>query len=132
LRKLRDRASRGDLRSAKIRVEPSVANHLKTEKWNAVQDAEQRFNVRIDIVTEHSFLPGQDDFTFETDPNAKPVPLEEPNFGPAPRFEGDPPAPLPDGGSVEGDLSRFDHEERDEEDEDEAGDEDRGSRRDRD
>ncbi len=87
LRRLHDRASRGDLKSAKVRVHPQTANILKTDKWKAVQDVESRYNIRVDIVLEHSFLPGQDDFTFETDPTAKPLPIEEPNFGPAPRFD---------------------------------------------
>jgi ribonuclease E len=87
LRKLRDRSARGDLRSAKVRLEPAAANVLRTEKWSAVQEIEQRFNIHLDIIVEHSFQPGKDDFTFETDPNAVPLPIEEPNFGPAPRFE---------------------------------------------
>ena len=83
LRKLVDRASRGDLASAVIRIEPEAANLLRTERWAAVQEIEQRFGVRVEIQIERSFLPGQDDFTFETDPDAVPVEPEEPNFGPA-------------------------------------------------
>lgn len=83
LRKLRDRAARGDLTAATVRVEPEAANHLKTEKWNDVQDVEQRYSVRIEIIADRSLSPGLDDFTFETDPNAQVHVPEEPNFGPA-------------------------------------------------
>ncbi len=85
LRKLRDRASRGDLRSAKISVNAEVANRLRTDYWTALQAIEKRFDVRIEVATEHSFRAGREDYTFETDPNAQPIPMEEPDFGPAPR-----------------------------------------------
>jgi ribonuclease E len=87
LRKLRDRASRGDLRLAKVRVEPEVANRLRTEYWSALQEVERRFEIRIEVQAEHSFSSGQGDFTFETNPDAVVIALEEPNFGPAPRPE---------------------------------------------
>jgi hypothetical protein len=95
LRKLRDRASRGDLLAAKVRVEPEAANRLRTEMWGAVQEVERRFNVRLDIMAEHAFGAGQDDFSFDTDGNAQVSALPEPNFGPAPRPEdfGEPEAP---------------------------------------
>jgi ribonuclease E len=96
LRKVRDRASRGDLIVAKVRAQPEVANRLRTEMWSAVQDIERRFKVRVDVLAEHSFGAGQDDFTFETDPKAHVAPLTEPNFGPAPRPE-DFGEPSPDG-----------------------------------
>ncbi|MBN1962592.1 MAG: Rne/Rng family ribonuclease [Deltaproteobacteria bacterium] len=86
LRKLRDRAARGDLKTAKVNIEPTAANVIRTDKWAALQEIEQNYNVSIDIVVEHSYQPGQEDFTFETDPNVTPIPIEEPNFGPAPRF----------------------------------------------
>lgn len=94
LRKLRDRASRGDLVSARIRVKPDVANRLRTDLWTSLQDIERRFNIRLDVQAEHGFGTGQDDYTFETDPSQKAVALEEPNFGPAPSPEdfGDIPA----------------------------------------
>lgn len=87
LRKLRDRASRGDLRAAKVRVEPEVANLLRTTGWPSVQETERRYNIRIDIAAEHSFRSGQDDFAFDVDPNAKATPFSEPDFGPAARPE---------------------------------------------
>ena len=105
LRKLRDRASRGDLKHAKVRVEPEVANRLRTENWSALQEIERRYNIRVEVIAEHTFASGQDDFTFETDPNAVVIPLEEPNFGPAPR---------PD----YGDMPPDDLDDEDEEDED--------------
>ena len=83
LRALRDRAARGDLLAAKVRVESETANHLKTEKWHAIQELEQHFNIRVEVVADHSMQPGQDDFTYETDPNAEVADLEEPDFGPA-------------------------------------------------
>lgn len=82
LRRLLDRATRGDLRAAKVRVESEAANNLLTEKWTAVQEIEQRYGVQIDIVADKTLSPGQDDFGFETDPNATVVPLPEPDFGP--------------------------------------------------
>jgi ribonuclease E len=85
LRKLRDRASRGDLRSAKIRVNSEVANRLRTDYWNALQEVERRFSIRSEVLAEHSFPAGKEDFTFETDPDAVISPMDEPNFGPAPR-----------------------------------------------
>ncbi len=116
LRKLRDRAARGDLRSAKVRVEPTVANHLRTEKWSAIQEIEQRYTVRIDVAVEHAFHPGQDDFTFETDPNAEPLPIEEPNFGPAPRFGPDgeelPPEPAAESAEADSELSAAENEDK--------------------
>jgi len=111
LRKVRDRAARGDLKSAKVRLESSAANHLRTARWSAVQELEQRFSVRLDIIAEHSFGPGQDDFTFETDPNATVVPIEEPNFGPAPRFDD---GSDEDVATDEGDRDRDRDRERDE------------------
>ncbi len=96
LRRLRDRASRGDLKTAKVRIEPSAANILRTEKWSAIQEIEQRYSIRVDIMVEHSFAPGQDDFTFETNPEAVPLPIEEPNFGPAPRFDPETGEPIPE------------------------------------
>ena len=88
LRKLRDRASRGDLRAAKIRLPPTVANELRTTHWASVQEVEKRYSIRVDINPEHSLRAGQDDFTFDTDPHAAVLPIEEPNFGPAPQPEG--------------------------------------------
>jgi ribonuclease E len=85
LRRLRDRASRGDLRLAKILVEPEVANRLRTEYWSTLQDIEKRYGMRVEVSAEHSYGAGKDDFTFETNPDAVLTPLEEPNFGPAPR-----------------------------------------------
>ena len=87
LRRLRDRSSRGDLRTAKVRVKPEVANRLRTDYWSALQDIEKRYSIRVEVLVEHSFASGQDDFTFETNPDAVVIPLEEPNFGPAPRPE---------------------------------------------
>ncbi|MEZ4273496.1 MAG: Rne/Rng family ribonuclease, partial [Myxococcota bacterium] len=83
LRKLVDRASRGDLAAAQVRVEPEAANLLRTDKWKAIQEIEQRFNVRVEINVDHGLSPGHDDFTFETNPDATPIEWEEPNFGPA-------------------------------------------------
>lgn len=89
LRRLRDRASRGDLLSAKIRVEPEVANLLRTKGWPALQQAERRYSIRIEVIAEQNFRAGQDDFSFETDPKAQVAALTEPDFGPAPRLEMD-------------------------------------------
>jgi ribonuclease E len=120
LRKLRDRASRGDLRSAKVRVEPEVANRLRTENWSALQEVERRYGIRVEVLAEHSFASGQDDFTFETNPDAVVIPLEEPNFGPAPRPDyGDAPPPEDVWADDEDDLRRLDLEEAEDEDEDE-------------
>jgi ribonuclease E len=99
LRRLRDRASRGDLRRAVVRVEPEVANRLRTQYWTALQEVERRFDVRIEVQPEHGLASGQSNFTFETNPDAVVLPLEEPNFGPAPRpedFGEAPPAPEED------------------------------------
>jgi len=82
LRRLRDRAARGDLLSATVKLEPEAANHLRTVKWTDVQELMRRYNVKIDIISESRFLPGQDDFAFMADPNAKVEELPEPNFGP--------------------------------------------------
>lgn len=87
LRRLRDRASRGDLRGVKVRVEPEVANLLRTTGWPSVQETERRYDIRIDIGAEHSFRSGQDDFAFDVDPNAVATPFTEPDFGPAARPE---------------------------------------------
>lgn len=122
LRKLRDRASRGDLRSAKVRVEPEVANRLRTENWAAVQEVERRYNIRVEIIAEHTFASGQDDFTFDTDPNAVVVPLEEPNFGPAPRPDGEP-LPDPELDEIDEDEDANERIFADDDDEDEDDDE---------
>ena len=87
LRRLRDRASRGDLKATKVRVEPEVANLLRTKGWPTLQDAEKRYDIRIDIVADHGFRAGQDDFAFETNPEAPIATLLEPDFGPAPRMD---------------------------------------------
>lgn len=87
IRKLQDRASRGDLKTAQVRVAPEVANLLKTQYWSKLQSIERGFEVRVDIQADPSFHSGQTDFTFTTDPDAVITPLEEPNFGPAPRPE---------------------------------------------
>ncbi len=89
LRNLRDRASRGDLLSARVQVEPQAANLLRTDMWPAVKDIEERQQIRIDIQINQTMSPGQDDFTFETDPKAVVVEPEAPNFGPAPIFDED-------------------------------------------
>ena len=88
LRKLRDRASRGDLSLARVNVNPEAANVLRTEKWSAVQEIEQRYEIRIDIVPDKSQMPGHADFTFETNPNATPFPEVEPDFNPPELPEG--------------------------------------------
>ncbi|MBI3178789.1 MAG: Rne/Rng family ribonuclease, partial [Deltaproteobacteria bacterium] len=93
LRRLQDRAARGDLRSARVRVEPGAANELKTVKWGHVQEMERRYGVTLDIVSERSFMPGQDDISFEADPHAQVVTLTEPNFGPPELPEGYEPEP---------------------------------------
>ncbi|MBI5510109.1 MAG: Rne/Rng family ribonuclease [Deltaproteobacteria bacterium] len=82
LRRLRDRAARGDLLSASVKVESEAANHLRTTKWNDVQELVRIFNVRVDILPEPRFVAGQDDFTFEANAHAVVQPLPEPNFGP--------------------------------------------------
>ncbi len=89
LRRLRDRASRGDLLSAKVKVEPEAANLLRTIMWPAVQAIESQYAIRIEILIEHSLQSGQDDFTFETNPDAVAIEPEAPNFGPAPIFDED-------------------------------------------
>ena len=85
MRKLSDRAARGDLKTARVELEPKAANHLRTERWNAVQALEKRYNVHIEIKIARNMMPGQAEFTFETDPEAKPFKLAAPNFGPAER-----------------------------------------------
>lgn len=111
MRRLRDRASRGDLLSARVRVEPKTANHLRTEKWADVEALQQRHAIRVDIVSDPTLHPGEDDFTFETNPDAQALPMEEPNFGPAPRLQDYDPAAFDD--DVFGDD---DDEDRDDED----------------
>lgn len=93
LRKLRDRTSRGDLLAAKVHIEPEAGNILRTEKWSAVHEIEQRHNIRVDIVPDKSMVPGQVDFTFETNPNAVVLPEPEPDFGPPELPEGYEPEP---------------------------------------
>ncbi len=88
LRKLRDRASRGDLASAKVLLDPESANVLRTEKWSAVQEIEQRYEIRVDIVPDKAHMPGHADYTFETNPNAEVLPETEPDFGPPELPEG--------------------------------------------
>jgi ribonuclease E len=82
LRRLRDRAARGDLLSAMVKVESEAANHLRTTKWNDVQELMRLFNVRIEIQPDGRFVAGQDDFAFEANPNAVVTEMAEPNFGP--------------------------------------------------
>jgi ribonuclease E len=82
LRKLRDRASRGDLASAKVLLDSEAANVLRTEKWSAVREVEQRYEIRVDIVPDKAHMPGHADYTFETNPNAEVLPGSEPDFGP--------------------------------------------------
>ncbi len=89
LRRLRDRAARCDLKEAKVRIGAEAGELLRTEKWNAIRELETAYNLHVEIVIDRTMVPGADDFTFETDPNAVVMPLEEPNFGPAPRPEGD-------------------------------------------
>lgn len=88
LRKLRDRASRGDLSLARVHVNPEAGNVLRTEKWSSVQELEQRYEIRIDIVLDKAQMPGHADFTFETNPNATPFPESEPDFSPPELPEG--------------------------------------------
>jgi ribonuclease E len=85
MRKLSDRAARGDLKMARVELEPKAADHLRTERWNAVQALEKRYNVHIEIKLARNMAPGQAEFTFETNPDAKPIKLPAPNFGPAER-----------------------------------------------
>ncbi|MBT6176682.1 MAG: Rne/Rng family ribonuclease [Deltaproteobacteria bacterium] len=85
MRKLSDRAARGDLKMARVELEPKAADHLRTERWNAVQALEKRYNVHIEIKLARNMAPGQAEFTFETNPDAKPIKLAAPNFGPAER-----------------------------------------------
>lgn len=87
LRKLSDRAARGDLKLARVEIEPKAANHLRTERWSDVQALERRYNVHIEINIARGMMPGQAEFTFETDPDAQPIKLAPPNFGPTPRFD---------------------------------------------
>ena len=82
LRKLRDRASRGDLAAARVALDTESANVLRTQKWSAVQDIEQRYEIRVDIMPDKAQLPGHADFTFETNPNVVIAPDPEPDFGP--------------------------------------------------
>ncbi|MEO1483513.1 MAG: Rne/Rng family ribonuclease [Myxococcota bacterium] len=88
VRKLRDRVVRGDLKMAKINCEPRAADILRTEKWGVLQALEARWGLRIDVTPDKSMLPGQHDFTFETDPEAAPYVPPEPNFGPPELPEG--------------------------------------------
>lgn len=88
IRKLRDRVVRGDLKSARINCEPRAADVLRTEKWGVLQELENRWGLRIDVVPDKSMLPGQHDFTFETDPDSAPYIAPEPNFGPPELPEG--------------------------------------------
>lgn len=81
VRKLRDRVVRGDLKSARIACEPRAADILRTQKWGALQDLEERWGLRIDVVPDKSLLPGHHDFTFETDPEADVYVPPEPDFG---------------------------------------------------
>ncbi|MEE8408954.1 MAG: ribonuclease E/G, partial [Myxococcota bacterium] len=113
LRRIIDRASRGDLRSARARVEPEAANLLLTDKWGAVTEIERRFGARLSIVADKTMAPGQDDLAFETDPDAVVVELPDPDFGP--------PA-IPDDwvDEEEGAEEEEDEEDDEREDEDEA------------
>ncbi len=47
-----------------------------------MQDIEQRYEIRVDIVPDKGQMPGHADFTFETNPNAAVTPDPEPDFGP--------------------------------------------------
>jgi hypothetical protein len=85
MRKLSDRAARGDLKMARVELEPKAADHLRTERWSAVQALEKRYNVHIEINLARNMAPGQAEFTFETNPDATPIKLPAPNFGPAER-----------------------------------------------
>ncbi|MBC7793350.1 MAG: Rne/Rng family ribonuclease [Clostridia bacterium] len=82
LRKLRDRASRGDLSLARVALDSEAANHLRTDRWSAVQDIEQRYEIRVDVVPDKAQMPGHADFTFETNPSKAAFPEVEPDFGP--------------------------------------------------
>ena len=87
LRKITDRAARGDLSGAKVVLEPKAADHLRTERWTHVQALEKRYNLHIDVQLGRGMQPGQAEFTFETDPHATPIEIAPPNFGPTPRFD---------------------------------------------
>ncbi len=112
VRKLRDRVVRGDLKSAKIACEPRAADILRTEKWGTLQELEGRWNIRIDVVPDKSMLPGQHDFTFETDPDAPVYVPPEPNFGPPEYPEGwEPQEPEQEEDEDEDDLFEEDEKE---------------------
>ncbi len=83
-RRLVDRASRGDLLSATVKLESEAANILRTERWESIQELEGLYNIRIDINPVSNMAPGTDDFSFESNPDAKAISLPTPNFGPAP------------------------------------------------
>lgn len=87
LRKVMDRAARADLKSAKVEIEWEAGELLRTTKWSTVQELEKRYNIRIEVQQSRSLLPGQVSFTFETNPEASPLELDPPNFGPTPKFD---------------------------------------------
>ena len=87
LRKVMDRAAKADLKSAKVEIEWEAGELLRTTKWSAVQELEKRYSIRIEVQQSRALLPGQVSFTFETNPDAAPLELEPPNFGPTPKFD---------------------------------------------
>ena len=87
LRKVMDRAAKADLKSAKVEIEWEAGELLRTTKWSAVQELEKRYSIRIEVQQSRALLPGQVSFTFETNPEAAPLELEPPNFGPTPKFD---------------------------------------------
>ena len=87
LRKVMDRAAKADLKSAKVEIEWEAGELLRTTKWSTVQELEKRYNIRIEVQQSRALLPGQVSFTFETNPDATPLELEPPNFGPTPKFD---------------------------------------------
>ena len=87
LRKVMDRAAKADLKSAKVEIEWEAEELLRTTKWSAVQELEKRYGIRIEVQQSRALLPGQVSFTFETNPEAAPLELEPPNFGPTPKFD---------------------------------------------
>jgi len=89
LRRLRDRAARGDLAKAVVKAEKEAAHHLRTVKHKAVTELEQAYGVRIAVEADPRLGAGQDELTFEADPNATPNELPEPDFGPAETLDGE-------------------------------------------
>jgi ribonuclease E len=87
LRQLRDRAAHGDLSGAEVHIERQAADILTTAKRKDVEALEGMHNIKITVVSDPYLVAGQESFSWELNPNAEPIDLPIPDFGPPEHIE---------------------------------------------